>query len=293
MRIFVTGASGWVGSAVVPELVEAGHEVLGLARSDASAARVTAAGGKAVRGDLDDLDLLRATAGACEGVVHLAFVHDFAKLEESIAIDRRAIEALGSELEGSGRPFVVTSGTPAQPGRLATEGDSAAPDSPTAGRDANAAVALETAGRGVRSCVVRLPRVVHGEGDRHGFVPRLIDLARENGVSAYVGDGSNRWPAVHVRDAGVLYRLALEEAPAGSVLHAVADEGIPILEIAEALGSRLGVPPAARSAADLGFLGPILAVDQPASNEYTSELLGWSPVEIGLIEDLERDHYFE
>lgn len=293
MRIFVTGASGWVGSAVVPELVEAGHEVLGLARSDASAAAVTAAGGKAVRGDLEDLEVIRATAAACDGVVHLAFGHDFSRFQESVATDRRVTEALGRELEGSGRFLVVTSGTPAAPGRMATEGDQAAPDSPMAGRNANAAAALEFADRGVRSCVVRLPRVVHGEGDRHGLLPRLIGIARENEVSGYVADGSHRWPAVHVRDVGRLYRRAAEQATAGSVLHAVADEGIPTVEIAEAVGVRLGLPVAARPAADFGSLGPILAVDQPASSEYTRDLLDWAPVEPNLIEDLDKEFYFD
>ena len=292
MRIFVTGASGWVGSAVVPELVEAGHEVLGLARSETSAGKIAAAGGKPVRGDLGELGVLQATAAACDGVIHLAFVHDFSRLADSIATDRRVIEALGVELEGSGKPFVVTSGTPTHPGRMAIEGDRGTAESPMAGREANAELALAMAERGVRSCVVRLPRVVHGDGDRHGLVPRLIRVARENELSGYVGDGSARWPAVHVRDAGRLYVRAVEQAPAGSVLHAVADQGIPTLEIAEALGAGLGLPVAARPAADFGFLGPILSVDQPASSEYTGELLGWQPVEPGLIEDLGKEHYF-
>ena len=292
MRVFVTGASGWVGSAVVPELLGAGHSVLALARSDGSAAKLTAVGAEVLRGDLDDLDVLRRAAGECDGVIHLAFVHDFSRFEESIATDRRVIETLGSALEGSGRPLVVTGGTPAVPGRMATEGDSAAPDSPAAGRDANCAAALAFAQRGVRACAVRLPRVVHGEGDRHGFIPRLIATARANAVSGYVGDGANRWPTVHVLDAGRLFRLAAELARAGSVLHAVGDEGVPILEIAEVVGARLALPVAARPAADFGFLGPLLSIDQPASAEYTEELLGWQPIQPNLIEDLDKDHYF-
>jgi nucleoside-diphosphate-sugar epimerase len=292
MRVFVTGASGWIGSAVVPELLAAGHSVLGLARTDASAAKLAGAGAEVLRGELKDLDALRAAAGACDGVIHLAFVHDFSRFEESIAIDRRAIETLGSALEASGKPLVVTGGTPAVPGRMATEGDTADPGSPVAGRDANCAAALGYAQRGVRASAVRLPRVVHGEGDRTGFIPRLIATARNNGVSGFVGDGSNRWPAVHVADAARLYLQALEQAPAGSMLHAVGEPGVPLIEIAEIIGARLALPVAARPAADFGFLGPLLSIDQPASGEYTEELLGWQPVQVGLIEDLDKDHYF-
>lgn len=292
MRVFVTGASGWIGSAVVPELIGAGHQVLGLARSDSSAAAVTAAGAEVLRGDLGDLEILRAGAAASDGVIHLAFTHDFTQFEAWVQAEGRAIETLGAALEGSGKPLVVASGTPAVPGRAATERDEPAPGGPVAGRGANAQTAAGMAARGVRSSVVRLPRSVHGEGDRHGLVARLIGIGRDKGVSGYVGDGSSRWPAVHVLDAAHLFRLAVEQAPAGSVLHAVADEGVPIREIAEVIGRRLNLPTASIPAEDLGFLGRILAVDQPASSALTRELLGWRPVQPGLIEDLDKGHYF-
>ena len=292
MRVFVTGASGWIGSAVVPELIGAGHDVLGLARSDSSAATVAAAGAEVLRGDLDDLDTLRAGAAGSDGVIHLAFIHDFSQFEMSVTADRRAIETMGAALEGSGKPLVIASGTAAVPGRVATERDEAAPGSPAAGRFANAQAAIDMAARGVRSSIVGLPRTVHGDGDRHGFIARLIGFAREKGVSGYVGDGSNRWPAVHVLDAAHLFRLAVEQAPAGSRLHAVGDEGVPIRDIAEVVASHLNLPTASVPAEDLGFLGQVLAIDQPASSALTRELLGWRPVQPGLIEDLEKGHYF-
>jgi nucleoside-diphosphate-sugar epimerase len=292
MRVFVTGASGWIGSAVVPELIGAGHQVLGLARSDSSAAAIAAAGAEALRGDLDDLDTLRAGAASSDGVIHLAFIHDFTQFEASVSADARAIETMGAVLEGSGKPLVIASGTPAVPGRVATERDEPAPDSPAADRGANAQAAVGMAARGVRSSVVRLPRTVHGEGDHHGFIARLIGIARDKGVSGYVGDGSSRWPAVHVLDAAHLFRLAVEQAPAGSALHAVADEGVPVRDIAAVIGRHLNLPTASASAEDFGFLGMILAVDQPASSALTRELLGWRPVQPGLIEDLDKGHYF-
>jgi nucleoside-diphosphate-sugar epimerase len=291
MRIFITGASGWIGSAVVPDLVGAGHQVLGLARSDSSAAAITAAGAEVLRGDLDDLDALRAGAASSDGVVHLAFIHDFTQFEASIKADARAIQTLGAALEGSDKPLVIASGTPAVPGRVATERDESAPGSPAAGREANARAALVMAARGVRSSVVRLPRSVHGEGD-HGFIAGLVGIARGRGVSGYVGDGSSRWPAVHVLDAACLFRLAVEQAPAGSVLHAVADEGVPTRDIATVIGRHLNLPTHSRPAEDFGFLGAVLAVDQPASAALTRELLGWRPVQPGLIEDLDKGHYF-
>ena len=292
MRIFVTGASGWIGSAVVPELLGAGHQVLGLARSDSSAAAITAAGAQVLRGDLDNLDALHAGAAGCDGVIHLAFIHDFTDIEASVGADRRAIETLGAALEGSGKPLVIASGTPALPGRVATERDEPAPGSPVAGRAANARAALGMAERGVRSSVVGLPRTVHGDGDRHGFIARLIGIARESGVSGYVADGSSRWPAVHVLDAAHLFRLAAEQAPAGSRLHAVGDEGVPIRDIAEVIGRHLNLPTASVPAENFGWLGMILAVDQPASSAQTREMLGWRPVQPGLIEDLDKGHYF-
>jgi nucleoside-diphosphate-sugar epimerase len=292
MRVFVTGASGWIGSAVVPELLGAGHQVLGLARSDDSAAAIAAAGAEVLRGDLDDLDALRAGAAGSDGVIHLAFIHDFTDFEASVTADRRAIETMGGMLEGSAKPLVIASGTPALPGHVATERDESAPGSPVAGRMENARAALGMAARGVRSSVVGLPRTVHGDGDRHGFIARLIGIARDTGVSGYVGDGSNRWPAVHVLDAAHLFRLAVERAPAGSRLHAVGDEGVPIRDIAEVIGRHLNVPTASVPAGDLGFLGQVLSIDQPASATLTRELLGWRPVQPGLIEDMDKGHYF-
>lgn len=291
MRVFVTGASGWIGSAVVPELIGAGHQVLGLARSDSSAAAITAAGAEVLRGDLDDLDTLRAGATSSNGVIHLAFIHDFTRFEDSVSADARAIETMGAALEGSGKPLVIASGTPALPGRVATERGEPAPGGPSAGRAANAQAALDMAARGVRSSVVGLPRTVHGQGD-HGFIARLIGIARDKGISGYVGDGSSRWPAVHVLDAAHLFRLAAEQAPAGSRLHAVGDEGVPVRDIAEVIGRHLSLPTASVPAEDFGWLGQILAVDQPASSALTRELLGWRPVQPGLIEDLDKGHYF-
>jgi len=292
MRVFVTGASGWIGSAVVPELIGAGHQVLGLARSSDSAAAIAAAGAEVLRGDLDDLDALRAGAASSDGVIHLAFIHDFTRFEDSVSADLRAIETMGARLEGSGKPLVIASGTPAAPGRVATERDEIAPGSPVAGRAANARAALGMAARGVRSSVIGLPRTVHGDGDRHGFIARLVAIARDKGVSGYVGDGSSRWPAVHVLDAAHLFRLAVEQAPAGSRLHAVGDEGVPIRDIAEVIGRHLNLPTDSAPAEDFGFIGQILAVDQPASAALTRELLGWRPVQPGLIEDLDKGHYF-
>jgi nucleoside-diphosphate-sugar epimerase len=286
MRVFVTGASGWIGSAVVPELIGSGHQVLGLARSDSSAVTVAATGAEVLRGDLDDLDTLRA------GVIHLAFIHDFTQMETSIQADGRAIKTIGAALEGSDKPLVIASGTPQVLGRAATERDEPAPGGPLAGRAANAQTALGMAARGVRSSVVRLPRSVHGEGDHHSLIARVIGTARDKGVSGYVGDGSSRWPAVHVLDAAHLFRLAVEQAPAGSVLHAVADEGVPVRDFAAVIGRHLNLPTASVPAEDFGFLGAVLAVDQPASSALTRELLGWRPDQPGLIEDLEKGHYF-
>ena len=292
MRVFVTGASGWIGSAVLPELIGAGHQVVGLARSDSAAAAIAAAGADVLRGDLNGLDTLRAGATGSDGVIHLAFIHDFTDFAASVTADRRAIETMGAALEGSAKPLVVAFGTPALPGRVATERDDPSPGSPVAGRALNARAALDMASRGVRSSVVGLPRTVHGDGDRHGFIARMIAFARETGVSGYVGDGSSRWPAVHVLDAAHLFRLAVEQAPAGSRLHAVGDEGVPIRDIAAVIGRHLNLPTASVSAEDYGFLGQILAIDQPASAAATRELLGWRPVQPGLIEDLEKGHYF-
>ena len=299
MRVFVTGASGHVGSALIPELLSAGHEVVGLARSDTSAAALAAAGVAVHRGDLDDLAGLRQAAAAADGVIHLAFKHesmvtgDYAGAADA---DLKALNALADALAGTGKPLVSTSGTlllaQAAAGRTGTETD-AAESGPRIDSE-NAVIAF--AGRGIRSSVVRLPPTVHSSLDHHGFIPTLIAIARDKGVSGYVGDGSNRWPAGHTLDAAHLYRLALESAPAGSRLHAVGDEGVPFREIAEVIGRRLGVPavsiPAADAGEHFGFLGALVSIDNPTSSRLTQELLGWKPEHPGLIEDLEEDHYF-
>jgi nucleoside-diphosphate-sugar epimerase len=293
MRVFVTGASGFIGSVTISELVEAGHEVVGLARSDDSAKVIEAAGAEVLHGSLEDLDSLRAGAAGSDGVIHLAYIHDFPNFEASARTDLRAVEALGESLEGTGRPFLIASGVLAlASGRAATEEDAPDPDFP---RSAAAITTISLAERGVRSGVVRLPPTVHGEGD-HGFVPTLIDIARNKGVSGYVGDGSNRWPAVHRVDAAVLFRLGLERAPAGTVLHAVADEGVPARAIAEVIGRHLGVPVASIAPEDavehFGWLGMFFAADLPASSDLTRKLLDWEPTRPGLIADLEQGHYF-
>lgn len=299
MRVFVTGASGFIGSAVVTELIGAGHEVVGLARSDAAAEAVAGAGATVRRGALDDLDGLFAGAAESDGVVHMAFRHDIAfsgGFDEAAASELRAIETFGDALAGSDRPLVFASGTAAlTPGTVGTERDVPGPDHPLQARIAANAVALALADRGVRPCAVRFPPTVHGPGD-HGFIPRLIDTARAKGLSAYVGDGSNRWPAVHRLDAARLCRLAVENAPAGSVLHATAEEGVPAQEIAEAIGRHLGVPvvsiPAEQAVEHFGFVGMIFAADVPASSAATRALMGWQPVHPGLIADLDEGHYF-
>jgi nucleoside-diphosphate-sugar epimerase len=292
MRVFVTGASGWIGSAVVPELLSAGHQVVGLARTDASAEAVAAAGAEVQRGSLDDLDSLRAGAEKSDGVIHLAFVHDFSAMEAAAATDLRAIETFGDELEGSDRPLVIASGALGMaPGRVATERDQQGHAAP---RTLNERAALALAAQGVRSSSVRLAPSVHGEGD-HGFIATLAGIARERGVSGYIGDGTNRWPAVHRSDIARLYRLAVEQAPAGSVLHGIAEEGVPVRSIAEVIGRKLDLPVVSvdpDDAADhFSWLGRFLAFDSPVSSSLTRDLLGWTPTGPTLLEDLEAGYY--
>ncbi len=298
MRVFVTGATGYIGSAIVRELLATGHQVVGLARSDTAAAALKAADAKVHRGALDDLDSLRDGAAAADGVIHLAFnnVSETTDFAASAQIDLRAVETLGAALEGTGKPFVITSGTLllASLGRLGTEEDVANPALPRVASE-NAVIAF--ARRGVRSSVVRLAPSVHGEGDKHGFVPSLIGIARAKGVSAFVGDGSNRWPAVHRLDAARLFRLAAEAAPAGSRLHGAGEEGVPFRQIAEAIGRQLKLPVvsvAAENTGDhFGFLSDFVSFDNPTSSTLTQELLGWRPEGPTLIADIEQGHYFK
>lgn len=290
MRVFVTGATGFVGSAVVKELIGAGHEVLGLARSDDGAKALAAAGAKVHRGSLEDLESLKRGAAEAEGVIHCAFIHDFANYAASAAADEAAIETMGSVLVG--RPFVVTTGVLSlASGRTATEDDAPSPKLPR--RSETAALALVP--RGVRAMAMRLSPSVHGDGD-HGFVPMLIDAARREKAAIYVDDGHHRWPAVHRLDTARLYRLALEKGVAGGKYHGVAEEGVPVKAIAEVIAKRLGVPAVSRSAAQaaeaLGFIGQVLGMDSPTSSRLTQERLGWQPTGVSLLRDLEEGTYF-
>ncbi len=293
MRVFLTGATGFIGSAIVKELTEAGHQVLGFARSDASAASLKAAGVEVHRGALEDLDSLKRGAQTCDGVIHTAFIHDFSQFMVNVETDRRAVEAMVSALQDSGKPLVITSGSMmVAHGRPATEQD--APMSVEVPRAASEAMVLAT-DRGVRGSVVRLAPTVHGAGD-HGFVPRLINIARETGLSAYVGDGANVWPAVHRLDAAHLYRLALENAEPGTRLHGIAEEGIPFRAIAEAIGAGLGVPVRSltvdEAPAHFDFLARFVATDNPVSSAITRKSLGWHPEGPDLLSDMRDNGYF-
>jgi nucleoside-diphosphate-sugar epimerase len=302
MRVFVTGATGYIGTAIVHELMEAGHKVVGLARSDESAETLRSWGAEVHHGSLQDLDSLRKASAGADGVIHTAFNNmglqtDFA---DACQADRHAIEAIAETLADSDRPFVITSGTALlKPGFVGTEEDAFDPDLPHAAlRGASEEVALSYAERGVRVSVIRLPLSVHsGEADKHGFIPSIIGFSREKGSSAYVGDGSNHWPAVHQLDAAHLYRLALESAPAGSRLHAIGDQGIPFRNIAEVIGRKMNLPVASvnsdEAADHFSWLAAFVALDSQASSAHTQELLDWKPTHSGLLEDLEQDFYFD
>ncbi|MEU7306342.1 SDR family oxidoreductase [Streptomyces sp. NPDC007206] len=291
MRVFVTGASGSIGSVVVPELMAAGHQVLGLVRSDAAATAVAAAGGTPLRGDLTDLDSLRAGATQADGVINLAFSNDWSNLEQGIAEEAHAVQTLAAALAGSGKPFVHAGLTPMMPGHTSTEEDPDTTDGPVGGRGRTSEMVLTLAAQGIRSSVVRLPRSVHQRGSQYGFCSVLIAAAQKTGVSAYVGDGTQRWPAVNRLDAALLFRIALEEAAPGTVLHAVADGGDTMRSLAEAIGRVLAVPVESVPPARFSVIGRVFALDMPSSSALTRDRFGWQPTHPSLIDDLAAGDY--
>ena len=295
MRVFITGASGWIGSVTVDELLAGGHQVLGLARSDTSAAALQAKGAQVHRGDLDDLDSLRTGAAAADAVIHLANKHDFVNAAATNNTERTAVETIGEALAGSNRVFVVASGVGSVPGRAFTEQDPSPQHGPDSHRGGSENLALDYADRGVHTIIARFAPTVHGAGDK-GFIKLLVEIAREKGISGYVADGANRWPAVHRSDAGRVVSLGLQKAPAGAILHAVGEDGVPTREIAEAIGHQLGVPAVSvapeEAAAHFGWLSWIFALDLPTSSGLTQELLGWTPTGPTLGDDLRTDSYF-
>jgi nucleoside-diphosphate-sugar epimerase len=318
MRVFVTGATGFIGSAIVREFVNAGYQVTGLARSDASAKKLTAVGAQVHRGDIEDLECLRRGAAASDGVIHTAFYHQIGHIplktrlrvllggaptgivtrfgSAAVAMDRRALETMGKALQGTSRPLLAIFGTLGlKPGRTATENDAFDPSAFVAPRSKTEELMKELASHGVRTSIVRLPPIVHGAGDLGGFAPQLVQIARKQKASAYVGDGANRWAAVHRLDVARLFRLALEKGPAGGTYHGVAEEGMPFRDIAGLIGKHLNVPMVSRSSAEaakqFGFLAPFVSVDNPASSKVTQEQLGWRPMETGLFSDLSENYF--
>ena len=291
MRVFITGASGWIGTALTRELVANGHHVTGLARSQDSAEKIRALGATAVLGDMLDHDLVVSEASKADATAHLAFTLDFDEFDETIDNEVALLEKIGIALAGSGKAFIAASGTPILEGRVATEADRLDPAGPAGARVRTADAVLALSDRGIRSALVRMPRSVHGAGDRNGLIAALVGLDRQLGSAAYVGDGQNRWPAVHISDAARLFLLAIEKAPAGSSLHAVGEEGVPLRQIAEAISAKTGLPATAVDPTLLGVFGALLGGDQPASASVTRELVGWAPSGPTLLEDIEAGYY--
>jgi len=291
MRVFITGASGWIGTALTRELVANGHDVTGLARSQDSAEKIRALGATAVLGDMLDHDLVVSEASKADATAHLAFTLDFDEFDETIDNEVALLEKIGIALAGSGKAFIAASGTPILEGRVATEADRLDPAGPAGARVRTADAVLALSDRGIRSALVRMPRSVHGAGDRNGLIAALVGLDRQLGSAAYVGDGQNRWPAVHISDAARLLLLAIEKAPAGASLHAVGEEGVPLRQIAEAISAKTGLPATAVDPTLLGVFGALLGGDQPASASVTRELVGWAPSGPTLLEDIEAGYY--